>query len=319
MRVSMSPCKPSFVSNESIGYSAMNLASLKPTWGRRDKAVVVLGATGTGKSRLAIDLATRFPAEVINSDKIQVYKGLNIVTNKVTQEECHGVPHHLLSTVEPDSDFTASDFCRSASRIADGITGRGRLPIIAGGSNSYVDALVNDHVDFWSRYDCCFIWVHVALPVLHSFVSQRVDVMIESGLVNEVRGIFDPNDTDYSKGLRRAIGVPEMDQFLRCEMSMDQGPFNRVKVLREAVDQIKRNTCDLSCRQLHKIWHLPVRNLHRLDATDAVLGKDSWERTVAAPAAKIMSKFLDDDHDQYPPIVFENARFRLAAVAGSTN
>ena len=67
----------------------------------RDKVVVVLGATGTGKSRLAIDLATRFGAEVINSDKIQVYKGLDIVTNKVSNEECHGVPHHSLGIIDP--------------------------------------------------------------------------------------------------------------------------------------------------------------------------------------------------------------------------
>ncbi|CAM8940603.1 unnamed protein product [Rhodiola kirilowii] len=296
----------------------LNLTSLKPTWGQRDKAVIVLGATGTGKSRLAIDLATRFPAEVINSDKMQVYKGLDIVTNKVTEEECQGVPHHLLSTMDPNSDFTSSDFCYSACDLADGITSRGRLPIIAGGSNSYVDALVNDHVDFLSRYDCCFIWVHVALPVLHSFVSERVDRMIGSGLVNEVRGIFDPNETDYSRGIRRAIGVPEMDHFLRSETTLQQGRFNRIKLLREAIDEIKRNTCDLSCRQLRKIKRLPVRNLHLLDSTDAVLGNESWEKTVALPAAKILSEFLNNDY-AHPRLEFVSAPIRLPAVAGSTN
>ncbi|KAL2230811.1 UNVERIFIED_CONTAM: Adenylate isopentenyltransferase 5, chloroplastic [Sesamum indicum] len=100
----------------------------------KDKVVVVLGATGTGKSSLAIDLATRFGAEVINSDKIQVYKGLDIVTNKVRNEECRSVPHHLLGIIDPDVDFTVHDFLHHAL-LADAIVQKNRLPIIAGGSN----------------------------------------------------------------------------------------------------------------------------------------------------------------------------------------
>ncbi|XWS69443.1 hypothetical protein CRYUN_Cryun04dG0179500 [Craigia yunnanensis] len=65
-----------------------------------------MGATSTGKSKLSIDLATRFNGEVNNSDKIQVYKGLDIITNKVTVEESRGVPHHLLGMVDdPEADF----------------------------------------------------------------------------------------------------------------------------------------------------------------------------------------------------------------------
>ena len=75
-----------------------------------------MGATGTGKSGLAIDLATRFPAEIVNSDKTQVFKGLDIATNKVTEEECKGIPHHLLGVVEPGSNFTATDFRIRAGR-----------------------------------------------------------------------------------------------------------------------------------------------------------------------------------------------------------
>ncbi|KAL2230830.1 UNVERIFIED_CONTAM: Adenylate isopentenyltransferase 5, chloroplastic [Sesamum indicum] len=104
----------------------------------KDKVVVVLGATGTGKSRLAIDLATRFGAEVINSDKIQVYKGLDIVTNKVRNEECRGVPHHLLGIIDPEMDFTVHDFVHHALLATNAIVQKNRLPIIAGGSNSFI-------------------------------------------------------------------------------------------------------------------------------------------------------------------------------------
>ncbi|KAL2230995.1 UNVERIFIED_CONTAM: Adenylate isopentenyltransferase 5, chloroplastic [Sesamum indicum] len=110
----------------------------------KDKVVVVLGAAGTGKSRLAINLTTRFGAEVINSDKIQVYKGLDIVTNKVSNEECRGVPHHLLEIIDPEMYYTVHDFVHHALLAADAIVQKNRLPIIARGSNSFIQALVND-------------------------------------------------------------------------------------------------------------------------------------------------------------------------------
>ena len=62
----------------------------------KKKAIFIMGATGTGKSRLSVDLATHFRGEIINSDKMQVYKGLEIVTNKITHTETQGVRHYLL-------------------------------------------------------------------------------------------------------------------------------------------------------------------------------------------------------------------------------
>ncbi|KAF8044949.1 hypothetical protein N665_5951s0001, partial [Sinapis alba] len=221
----MKPCMtslrqtiPPLLNFKEISTTGLNMVDV-PFFRRKDKVVFVMGATGTGKSRLAIDLATRFPAEIVNSDKIQVYKGLDIVTNKVTPEETLGVPHHLLGTVKNTyDDFTVEDFQREAIRAVKSIVERDRVPIIAGGSNSYVEALVNNCVDFRLRYNCCFLWVDVDKPVLHSFVSERVDKMIEMGLVDEVRRIFDPLSSDYSTGIRRAIGVPELDEFLRAEL-----------------------------------------------------------------------------------------------------
>uniref|UniRef100_M1DC11 Isopentenyltransferase n=1 Tax=Solanum tuberosum TaxID=4113 RepID=M1DC11_SOLTU len=77
----------------------------------KKKVVFIMGATGTGKSRLSVDLDTHFRGEIINSDKMQVYKGLEIVTNKITHAEKQGVRHYLLGEIEPNSIFTAEDFC----------------------------------------------------------------------------------------------------------------------------------------------------------------------------------------------------------------
>ncbi|CAG7891899.1 unnamed protein product [Brassica rapa] len=278
-----------------------------PFFRRKDKVVFVMGATGTGKSRLAIDLATRFPAEIVNSDKIQVYKGLDIVTNKVTPEESLGVPHHLLGTVEDTHEnFTAEDFQREAIRAVKSIVERDRVPIIAGGSNSYIEALVNNCVDFRLRYNCCFLWVDVDKPVLHSFVSERVDKMVEMGLVDEVRRIFDPTSDDYSTGIRRAIGVPELDDFLRAEL-LNYPAETTEKLLETAIKKIKNSNCLLASRQYQKIQRLYKQwkwNMHRLDATEVFLRRgeeadDAWEDKVARPSALAVDRFLNYSEDHH--------------------
>ncbi|GFY85179.1 isopentenyltransferase 5 [Actinidia rufa] len=272
---------------------------------RKDKVVVVVGATGTGKSRLSIDLATRIPAEIVNSDKMQVYKGLDIVTNKVTDKECRGVPHHLLGIMDPNVDFTAVDFCHHASIAIESIVRRDRLPIIAGGSNSFIRALVNDDIEFQSNYECCLIWVDVSLSVLHSFVSKRVDQMVKAGLVDEVREIFDP-EADYTLGIRRAIGVPEMDRFLRAESKVDDQ--TRGMLLREAIEKIKSNTCKLACCQMQNILRLQNQfewKVHRIDATEVFLKhnreNEAWEKLVTRPSIAIVDRFLYEDN--YLPII----------------
>lgn len=275
---------------------------MKQFYRRKDKVVFVMGATGTGKSRLAIDLATRFPGEVINSDKMQVYKGLNIVTNKVTEEECRGIPHHLLGFVDPDSDFTAMDFQYHTSRALRFISGRDRVPIIAGGSNSFIDALVNGDPEFRSRHNCCFLWVDVSLPVLHHFVSERVDRMVEEGLVDEVRSLYNPK-ADNTKGIRRAIGVSEMEQYLRIE-STNAEDETKARFLEASITKIKDNTCRLARHQLkkiHRLYEMWSWNMHRIDATEVFLKRGSkeaadeaWERLVLRPSSMIVDRFLYD-------------------------
>ncbi|KAK9664840.1 hypothetical protein RND81_14G072600 [Saponaria officinalis] len=265
----------------------------------KEKVVIVMGATGTGKSRLSIDLATHVPAEIINSDKMQVYKGLDIVTNKVTKEESRGVPHHLLGIVDPNADYTATDFRNHALLAIDSIIEQEKLPIIAGGSNSFIESLVNDDPFFSSRYECCFLWVDVSLPILHRFVSKRVDQMVKAGLVEEVKGLFN-GQSDYTRGIRRSIGVPEMDKFLRAQGNANADPETLEALLQEAVDQIKENTYKLACRQLQKIHRLRDLwgwNLHRIDATEAFLhhgeeANEAWEQLVVDPSAMILAQFL---------------------------
>ncbi|KAG9459050.1 hypothetical protein H6P81_003558 [Aristolochia fimbriata] len=110
---------------------------------RKPKVVVVMGATGSGKSRLAINLSSFFPAEIINADSMQVYEGLEVLTNKVLVEDRKGVPHHLLGTISANVDFTSKDFRDMAIPIIEDTLARNCLPIIVGGTNYYIQALVS--------------------------------------------------------------------------------------------------------------------------------------------------------------------------------
>ena len=75
----------------------------------KEKVVFIMGSTGSGKTKLSIELGSLFPSEIINADKIQVYKGLDIITNKIPESERRGIPHHLLGIIEdPEFDFTVN-------------------------------------------------------------------------------------------------------------------------------------------------------------------------------------------------------------------
>ncbi len=105
--------------------------------------IIVLGPTAVGKSRVAVDLALRFGGEIISGDSIQVYRGFDIGTDKPGPEARRGVPHHLIDIVGPEVQYTAADFVRDALAAARDIAGRGRLPLVAGGTGLYLKALVD--------------------------------------------------------------------------------------------------------------------------------------------------------------------------------
>ncbi|OAG37364.1 hypothetical protein AYO21_08441 [Fonsecaea monophora] len=105
--------------------------------------IMIIGATGTGKSKLAVELATRFNGEVINCDAMQMYKGLPIITNKIPEAERNEIPHHLLDFIGlKEKLWTVQQFVKESSRIIDEIRARGRLPIVVGGTIYYTFSLL---------------------------------------------------------------------------------------------------------------------------------------------------------------------------------
>lgn len=103
--------------------------------------VAIVGPTATGKSRLAIELALRHGGEIVNADSTAVYRGFDIGTDKVPASEQRGVPHHLLDIVDPTERYSAAAFARDAAAVIRGITARGRLPLLVGGTGFYYRAV----------------------------------------------------------------------------------------------------------------------------------------------------------------------------------
>ncbi|KAJ9152878.1 hypothetical protein P3X46_026388 [Hevea brasiliensis] len=267
---------------------------------KKQKTLFILGASATGKTKLSIDLATHIPAEIINSDKIQVYKGLDIVTNKVAEAERKGIPHHLLGFMDPEADFSAQDFCTHVHMAMARIIDNENIPIIVGGSNNYIRTLVEDpRANFKANFDSCFLWIDVALPVLYERVAKRVDEMVEAGLVEEVRAMVAPG-ADYTRGVWRAIGVPEMDDYLHAEKVMADEKTKKF-LLEAAIERIKENTCKLVDSQLWKInqmIHELGWKLHRIDATSVLETSgeeavEAWEKVVLEPSLAIVGDFLE--------------------------
>uniref|UniRef100_A0A2M4CVF8 Putative trna dimethylallyltransferase mitochondrial n=1 Tax=Anopheles darlingi TaxID=43151 RepID=A0A2M4CVF8_ANODA len=104
--------------------------------------VVILGSTGTGKTKLSLELATRYGGEIVSADSMQVYKGLDIVTAKATKAEQAIAKHHLLDVVTPDRAFTVTHFREQALPIIDSLLSAGRMPIVVGGTNYYIESLL---------------------------------------------------------------------------------------------------------------------------------------------------------------------------------
>ncbi|GKU90318.1 hypothetical protein SLEP1_g4322 [Rubroshorea leprosula] len=300
---------------------------------QKDKLVVIMGATGTGKSRLSLDLATgHFPhSQVINSDKMQVYRGLDITTNKLSLHEQRGVHHHVLGEFDSiDLDFTPSQFRAAAGLTISNIVSHGNLPLLVGGSNSFIHALLAEQFDPMDdvfsgsssvsrelRYDCLFLWVDVAWPVLCDYLCKRVDDMLDSGMFEELARFYDPAKEGYRVGIRKAIGVPEFDRYFQRYPPWekeenggipDEGSDPaRKEAYEEAVREIKDNTCRLAKRQIGKILRLRGAgwDIRKVDATAsfrAVMASDSrekkdwrdrWEREVMEPSVEIVKRFLE--------------------------
>jgi len=108
----------------------------------KEKILIILGPTATGKSHLSLFLAHRFDCEIISADSMQVYRGMDIGTGKLSPREQACVPHYLMDIVDPEHPFSVADFQRLADLYIGKIVAKGKLPMICGGTGLYINSLV---------------------------------------------------------------------------------------------------------------------------------------------------------------------------------
>lgn len=312
-----------------------------------EAVVVIMGATGTGKSKLSIDLSSAFAGEVVNSDKIQVYRGLDITTNKISLAERRSVPHHWLGVLDPAAgELPRAGFRALASRAVRDIAARDRLPVIAGGSNSFVHALLSERFDPQSdpfgdedageeekgrrllRYRCCFLWVHVEAAVLAEYLDRRVEEMLAQGMVEELEEYFATEGEEAERrhpGLGKAIGVSEFKRYFTARGSRTNSEYD------SAVAAIKANTRRLAESQVRKMERLAAIGwpLRRVEATATVEARlaghgataSCWRRDVEGPSLVAIEQLLrrkDGDvygHRPHPRMCAASASIKVARVS----
>ncbi len=279
--------------------------------------VAVVGPTAVGKTSLSVEIARNFAGEVISGDSMQIYRGMDIGTAKITKEEMKGVPHHLIDIKQPDDTFSVAEFQQKVADCVKEITERNHLPIIAGGTGLYIQAALNgyifadekrddtyhkkleDEIDCYgidtlyaklrsvdpeqakkihpnnkrrviralevfektgktmseyqaaqqadSPYRPVILGLDMERDLLYQRINTRVDEMVESGLVEEVKHLYNQGFSNSQS--MKAIGYKEIIPYLNGEMTLD-----------EAVGLLKRNSRRFAKRQL--TWFKNKMDIH---------------------------------------------------------
>lgn len=194
------------------------------------KIIVIVGPTGVGKTKMSILLAKYYNGIVINADSMQVYKGLDIGTSKVTEKEKENVEHYLFDIKEVTEEYNAFNYQVDLRNLLNKY--QDRNIIIVGGTGLYIKAGLYDY-DFRENlgkdnllYDVKFIGLTLDRELLYERINKRVDEMINNGLVDEVKTFYDAKIK--TKPLLKGIGYRELYQYFDGEISLEEAT-NKIK------------------------------------------------------------------------------------------
>lgn len=107
--------------------------------------IVILGPTGSGKSKLSISLAKKLGGEIVSCDSMQIYRRMDIGTAKISKKEMENIPHHMIDIVQPNEEFSVGEYVKQAKKIIAEIFERNKVPIVVGGTGLYVKALAQNY------------------------------------------------------------------------------------------------------------------------------------------------------------------------------
>lgn len=274
-----------------------------------NKLIVLTGPTAVGKTELSIKLAKEINGEIISADSIQVYKGFDIGSAKITTKEMEGIKHHLIDVLDPRESFNIATFKQMAKEAVDDIQNRGAVPIVTGGTGFYIQALLYD-IDFSeneddgyrkeledllkdrgeqylhnmlreidpksaevihynnskrviraleyyhqtgekisthnerermkeSPYNFAYFVLNCSRELLYERIEKRIDIMINQGLVDEVKHLVDEYNLTPDMVSMQGLGYKEIFSYLNGDITLD-----------EAIYILKRDTRHFAKRQL---------------------------------------------------------------------
>lgn len=256
--------------------------------------IVIVGPTAVGKTKLSIELAHILDGEIINADSTQVYKGLDIATAKVTEEEKEQIPHHLFDIKDIREDYSVYQYQKDCREKIQEIIDRGKTPILVGGTGLYIKAALYDYqfslnktenqyenidtdilyerlkeidskteihpnnrkriiraLNYYQDtkqipsekekteklcYNCIWIGLTTERSILYERINRRVDQMMELGLLEEAKKLYDSNIR--TKAVMTPIGYKELF-----------GYFEGKQTLEESISLIKQNCRKYAKRQ----------------------------------------------------------------------
>lgn len=236
-----------------------SVKSIHLTDSARESLVVILGATSTGKSSLALELAEHFDTEIISADSMAVYKNFDVGTAKPTPEELQRVPHHLINILDAEEKFSVGEFVRRARPIISQLNRRGKIPIVAGGTGLYIQALVegyemqlgvrNEELGVKSSsshykqtgeliYNAQVFGLTTDRKELYDRINQRTQKMFASGLVDEVKNLLASGVSPKAQAML-GIGYKETVEYLQGSATLE-----------ETISKVSQATRNFAKRQL---------------------------------------------------------------------
>ncbi len=214
---------------------------------RFPKVVAVVGTNASGKSALGIELAKKYDAEIISADSRQVFAGLDLGSGKVTPEETQGVPHHMIDVRRPNEFFSMADFQKLSYQYIEEIRGRGKLPMIVGGTGLYVDSVLDGYLLSDKEPDLAYRaeLEKLTTPELYEMLLKlKPDVEVEKNNRNRVMRIIErihdgddavPGKEKRYDSLRLGVSWPRevVNQRIdeRLERRLEQGMIEEVQRL----------------------------------------------------------------------------------------
>ena len=229
----------------------------------REKLIVILGATSTGKSSLALTLAEKFDTEIISADSMAVYKNFNVGTAKPSRAELERVPHYLIDILDAEEKFSVGEFVRRARPIITELNLRGKIPIVAGGTGLYIQALVEGYflgsrnkelgtssseeiVPISSHYkktgelfyDALIYGLTTDRAELYDRINQRTEKMFADGLIDEVKNLLASGISPNAQAML-GIGYKETLEYLQGGATLE-----------ETISKVAQATRNFAKRQL---------------------------------------------------------------------